>query len=102
MVIENKTRTTTSLSIEISFYWKTHPSKKHESNRQLENSRASHKPFYWKTHPKNAFRRKSYFTNIRASQRPFYRKTHPDQMLQIIYDFSQKIEWMGFPVKRPV
>ena len=37
------------------------------SNHQLENSWASHRPFYW--------------------------KTHPDQMLHIIYGFSQKI-WM--------
>ena len=37
-----------------------------------------------------------------ASHRPYYWKTHPDQMLFIIYGFSQKIEWMSFPVKRPV
>ena len=46
------------------------------SNRQMENSGASH--------------------------RPFYRKTHPDQMLHIIYAFVQKFERMSFPVKRSV
>ena len=46
------------------------------SNRQSENSGASHRPFYW--------------------------KTHPDQILHIIYGFSQKFGWMNFPIKRPV
>ena len=42
-------------------------------NRQLENSGASHRPFYW--------------------------KTHPDQMLHIIYGFSQKIRMDEFSSK---
>ena len=44
----------------------------------------------------------SFFFNSGASHRPFYWKTHPAQMLHIIYGFSQKDEWMSFPVKRPV
>ena len=46
---------------------------------------------YWKLIQNKAFCRKLYFTNSGASHRSFYWKTHSDQMLYIIYGFSQKI-----------